>query len=548
MPVDSLSPGQTPLLSVTNAISGCVNTSRITRTLLRATMRCAAGCWLACSTNLLHAEEATALNSQKVVAAETAPQQRPNFVVLLVDDLGYMDISPNNPETFYETPHLEQFAQQGMRFTQGYAANPVCSPTRYSLMTGKYPSRVDATNWFSGVRNGKFRPAPLNDSMSLEEVTLAEALLPAGYQTAFLGKWHLGKPEELWPEHQGFGINIGGHHRGSPGGGYFSPYENPRLSDGPVGEHLTARLTDEAIRLIQQFDERPFLMYLSYYTVHTPLQAPEPLIEKYRRKAARLIPQEEFADEEQVWPNGKPRQVRVVQNHPTYAAMVETMDTSVGRILQTLKQRGLDNNTVVVFTSDNGGLSTAEGSPTSNLPLRGGKGWTYEGGIREPFLFRWTGQIPAGSVCDVPISSIDLFPTLCHLAGVIPEELPAIDGVNLTPLLMNKGHIPERSLFWHYPHYSNQGGFPSGAIRSDNWKLIERYETGACQLYDLASDVGEHNDVSENHPEKVTLLRERLHHWYQSVDAKFLQPLPNGPPPWHPEFVKHKNSSMPLKE
>ena len=234
-----------------------------------------------------------------------------------------MDIGANNPDTFYETPHVDRLAQEGMRFTNGYAANPVCSPTRYSIMTGRYPSRVDATNWFSGRREGRFREAPLNDRMPIEEITLAEALRAAGYRTAFLGKWHLGPSEEYWPEAQGFQINVGGHDRGSPPGGYFAPYRNPKLTDGPKGEHLTARLTDEALKILQQFRDEPFLLYLSFYTVHTPLQAPQDLIEKYRRKAAATEGQPEFADEEQVWPVDQPRRVRSLQRHATYAAMVE---------------------------------------------------------------------------------------------------------------------------------------------------------------------------------------------------------------------------------
>jgi arylsulfatase A-like enzyme len=459
---------------------------------------------------------------------------RPNFVFFLVDDLGYMDIGANNPDTFYETPNVDRLAASGMRFTNGYAANPVCSPTRYSIMTGKYPSRVGATNFFSGKREGRFKPAPLNDAMPLAEVTLAEALHDAGYQTAFLGKWHLGPTPEFWPEAQGFDVNIGGHDRGSPPGGYFAPFRNPRLPDGPVGEHLTRRLTDEAIKLLDRFDKRPFLLYLAFYTVHTPLQAPQDLVEKYRAKAAEVTDQPEFADEEQVLPIDELRRVRIVQKHPTYAAMVETMDTSVGRVLDKLRELGLEQNTVVCFMSDNGGLSTSEGSPTSNLPLRGGKGWVYEGGIREPFLIRWPGATEPGSVCNTPVMSIDYYPTLLEIAGASDSGGEIVDGVSLTPLLRRQGQFPQqRPLFWHYPHYSNQGGFPGGAIRIGDWKLIERYEDGRVHLYNLPDDISERTDLVEDESGRVAEMRNQLHHWYEEVDAKFLQPR-DGNTPWEP--------------
>jgi arylsulfatase A-like enzyme len=400
-------------------------------------------------------------------------------------------------------------------------------------MTGKYPSRVGATNWFSGRRDGRFRGAPLNDWMPVEEITLAEALRAAGYRTAFLGKWHLGPSEEYWPEAQGFEINIGGHDRGSPPGGYFAPFRNPKLADGPAGEHLTARLADEALKVLQQYKEEPFLLYLAFYTVHTPLQAPAEVVAKYRQKAAATEGLPEFADEEQVWPTSEPRRVRTRQRHATYAAMVETMDSAVGRVLNRLQQLGLADHTVVCFMSDNGGLSTSEGSPTSNLPLRGGKGWVYEGGIREPFLIKWPGVTRPGSQCDTPVISVDFYPTILQIAGV-PLEHP-IDGVSLVPLLQGDStSFPSRPLFWHYPHYSNQGGFPGGAVRLGKYKLLERYEDGRTHLYDLSQDLGEQQDLAEQMPEKVNAMRDLLHSWYREVDAKFLQPKPGGPEPWKP--------------
>lgn len=463
-----------------------------------------------------------------------AGEGRPNFVFFLVDDLGYMDIGAYNPGTFYETPNVDQLAADGVRFTNGYAANPVCSPTRYSIMTGKYPSRVDATNFFSGKRSGRFNPAPLNDRMPLSEVTVAEALKEAGYRTAFFGKWHLGPTEEFWPEHQGFEFNIGGHVRGLPRS-YFSPYSNPRLNDGPKGEHLTKRLTNEVIRQIGEFKDEPFLCYLAYYTVHTPLQAPKKLVEKYRRKAESLAGKPEFADEEQVWPGAKARKVRILQKHATYAAMIESMDASIGRIIDRLKELGLYDNTVICFMSDNGGLSTSEGSPTSNLPLRGGKGWLYEGGIREPFLIRAPGVSTAGTVCDTPVISTDFYPTMLDLAGAPSKSKQHLDGRSLVPLMKADGNFKRGPLYWHYPHYSNQGGIPGGAIREGDYKLIERYEDGQVHLYNLASDIGERADLAEEMPDRVKSMRANLHAWYREVDAKFLQPKnPDGPQPWHP--------------
>jgi arylsulfatase A-like enzyme len=460
--------------------------------------------------------------------------KRPNFVFILVDDLGYMDIGANNPKTFYETPNVDQLAREGVRFTNGYAANPVCSPTRYSIMTGRYPSRVDATNFFAGTREGRFKPAPLNDRMPLEEVTIAESLKAAGYRTAFFGKWHLGPTEEFWPEHQGFDVNIGGHVRGAPRN-YFSPYSNPRLEDGPQGEHLTKRLTDEVVRQIGEFKDDPFLCYLAFYTVHTPLQAPKELVEKYRQKAEALAGQPEFADEEQIWPGAKERKVRILQKHATYAAMVESMDTAVGRIVGRLKELNLYDNTVICFTSDNGGLSTSEGSPTSNLPLRGGKGWLYEGGIREPFLIRAPGVAKADSLCDTPVISTDFYPTILDLAGIQPNPNHQCDGQSLVPLLKGEKSLDRDALFWHYPHYSNQGGIPGGAIRVGDYKLIERFEDGQIHLYNLKADIGERTDLATEMPDRVTAMKNRLHAWYKDVDAKFLQPKrPGDPAPWRP--------------
>ena len=472
-----------------------------------------------------------------LLGALNAAGKKPSFLVFLVDDLGYRDIGAYNPETFYETPHIDALAASGMRFTDGYAANPVCSPTRFGIQTGRYPSRKDATNFFSGRRSSRFKPAPLHDRMDLEEVTLAEALKTQGYSTFFAGKWHLGPTEAFWPERQGYDENQGGWKHGGPwnGGKYFTPYGNPRLTDGPAGEHLPDRLARETCRFIEAHRDRPFLAFLSFYSVHTPLMGRPDLVKKYEARAA-LVSGEEFAGEEQALVNAKhPRRVRILQKHAVYGAMVEAMDLAVGKVLGELKRLNLEEEVVVCFTSDNGGLSTSEGSPTSNLPLRGGKGWIYEGGIREPFLVRWPGVTRAGSTCATPVMSTDFFPTFVRAAGAEVRGAGPIDGVDLMPLLRGGEGLDREALYWHYPHYSNQGGFPAGAIRSGQWKLIERFEDGRVHLYDLANDLGERQDLASQFPDRVSRLRDKLHAWYREVDAKFLQSnAPGGEMPWHP--------------
>jgi arylsulfatase A-like enzyme len=474
------------------------------------------------------------IGAQPLAVART-PQ--PNIVFFLVDDLGYMDIGAYNRHNFYETPNCDRIAAAGCRFTNGYAANPVCSPTRYSILTGRYPSRPDATNFFAGRRGGTFAPAPLHDRMDLEEVTLAESLQEAGYATCFAGKWHLGPTEEFWPEKQGFDVNIGGNNRGMPRS-YFSPYSNPRLDDGPKGEHLPDRLATESIKFIKAQQKHPFFLYLSFYSVHTPLQGKRALVDKYIAKAAKLpsVKEEpEFGIEEQVSATARARKVRIRQRHATYAAMMESMDSSVGRVLDALDQLKLTDHTIVVFMSDNGGLSTSEGSPTSNLPLRGGKGWVYEGGIREPYMIVAPEITKPGSVCHEPVISTDFYPTLLALTRTPPKPSQTLDGRSLVPLLKDPHSSLDRpSLYWHYPHYSNQGGFPGGAIRTGDFKLVERYEDGRVHLFNLAHDLGEKIDLADQHPDRVTAMRQDLHAWYKKVDAKFLQKKEASQTPWRP--------------
>ncbi|MCU0872549.1 MAG: sulfatase-like hydrolase/transferase [Pirellulaceae bacterium] len=445
--------------------------------------------------------------------------KRPNVLFFLADDLGQRDLGCYG-SAFYETPNLDGLARDGARFTDAYAACPVCSPTRASIMTGRWPQRTGITDYIGAAapdkwgRNTKLLPAAYSDRLALEEITLAEALKGAGYATFFAGKWHLG-PEGFWPENQGFDINKGGIDRGGPYGGnkYFSPYGNPRLEDGPPGEHLPDRLATETAKFIEANRARPFFAYLAFYSVHTPLMAREDLKQKYEEKRQRLGLKAQWGREGE-------RDVRLVQEHAVYAGMVEAMDLAVGKVLAKLDELGLRDNTLVVFTSDNGGLSTSEGWPTSNLPLRGGKGWLYEGGVREPLLVRWPRVVKAGAVIGTPVSSPDFFPTLLEAAGAQRKPGQQLDGVSLLPVLAGQAQPPERSLGWHYPHYGNQGGAPGAAIRRGDWKLIEWFEDDRVELYDLARDISETTDLAAKEPERVKLLRAELHAWQQDVAAK----------------------------
>jgi arylsulfatase A-like enzyme len=457
-----------------------------------------------------------------ILWAPFAPSQT-NFVFFLADDLGWRDLGCYG-SSFYETPNVDSLARSGMRFTQAYAACPVCSPTRASILTGKYPVRTGITDYINpeGANqperwlrrtNTRLLPARYRDRLALEEVTFAEALQQAGYATFFAGKWHLG-PQGFWPEDQGFDVNKGGIEQGGPYGGnrYFSPYGNPRLEDGPPGEHLPDRLATETVRFIETNRQGPFLAYLAFYSVHTPLMARADLEAKYAAKAKRI----EFAGP-RFLAEGV-RETRQVQDHAVFGGMVEAMDLAVGKVLDALTRLNLVENTVVIFMSDNGGLSTAEGSPTSNVPLRAGKGWMYEGGIREPMIIRAPRVTQAGSVSSEPVLSTDFYPTMLELAGLPARPEQHLDGVSLAPLLRG-GTLEPRPLFWHYPHYGNQGGKPSGAIREGDWKLIEWYEDGRTELFNLHQDLGEKYNLVRLHAEKAKELHGRLRAWRSQVDA-----------------------------
>ncbi len=432
-----------------------------------------------------------------------------NIVFILADDLGYMDVGAYNPKTFYETPNIDRLATQGMRFTAGYAACPVCSPTRASIMTGKYPPRTGITDYIGGNRPGKLLPAPNQDHLALEEVTIAEALRDAGYRNFFAGKWHLGTGNYS-PNAQGFGPGL----RGS-GQFYYPPSSVP--PPNPKSDPKTTDLiANEAVRFIDAHKDQPFFAYLPFLAVHIPIGARQDLIEKYERKQASAPPD--------AWGHERGSKLRLVQNHPVYAAMVEQLDTAIGRVLAALDRNGLAGRTIVVFMSDNGGLSTAEGCPTSNLPLRAGKGWLYEGGIREPWIIRAPGVTRPGSICDTPVISTDFYPTLMELVGLLPMPQQHVDGVSLVPLLRG-AELKRRPLFWHYPHYGNQGGAPGGAVRDGDWKLIEWYENGSRELFNLRDDLGEQKNVAAENPDRVKALAARLSAWRLEVHA--IMPTPN---------------------
>jgi arylsulfatase A-like enzyme len=444
-------------------------------------------------------------------SGQAAEPRTPNVVVILMDDLGWADVGCYG-STFYETPNTDRLAAQGMRFTNAYAAGCVCSPTRASIMCGKYPARLHLTDFLTGRTDRpsqKLLRPKVEQRLSLDEISLARALKPAGYVTASIGKWHLGGPE-FSPEKHGFDVNIGGSITGSPPGGYFK-FKAPNLTARNDEEYLTDRLSEEAEAFIEKNKDKPFFLYLAHYAVHIPLQGKKDLIEKYDKK-------------------DKPAKG---QNNAIYAAMVQSMDEGVGRVMKKLDELKLADNTVVIFTSDNGGLSVKEGPntpSTDNAPLRAGKGYLYEGGIREPFILRWPGVVKAGSVCEVPVASQDLYPTILQLAGVKPAEGQVIDGESLVPLLKETGKPARDALYWHYPHYSNQGGRPSGAVRRGEYKLIEFYEDDHVELYNLKDDVGESNDLAQKLPEEAARLRKLLADWRKSVNAQMPTPNPDYKP------------------
>ena len=444
---------------------------------------------------------AAALLLALAAADAGAVDPNPNVIVVLVDDMGWKDLSCQGSE-FYETPQIDQLAASGMRFTKAYSACTVCSPTRAAMMTGQYPARLHLTDWITGHHrpHAKLQPPDWTKHLPLEVVTVAERLKAHGYATASIGKWHLGGKEQS-PEDQGFDVNLGGTAKGQPPS-YFSPYRISTLSDGPEGEYLTDREAAEAVAFIESHHDRPFFLYLPHHGVHTPLQAKPEVAAGYAAKRP-----------------GIPAKLA------TYAAMVESVDDAMGKILDTLDRLGIRDRTAIFFTSDNGG----QASITDMLPLRAGKGSAYEGGIRVPFIVSWPEVTKPGSTSDVPVITPDIPATILDLtrAGIEPGQ--PIDGRSLAPLLRGDT-LAREALYWHYPHYHPGGAIPHSAIRAGNWRLVHFYEDDRDELYDLAADPGETTDVATERPEKTADLRRRLDTWLADVGGQLPTPNPDVDP------------------
>jgi arylsulfatase A-like enzyme len=464
----------------------------------------------------------------------------PNVLFILVDDLGVMDVGIETPGAdFYETPRIDALAQKGMRFEQGYSASQVCSPARASIMLGTYPTRHGITNWIGArvgaehaeKKLGMLMPPEYVRALPADQTTIAKAFREAGYETFFAGKWHLGA-EGSWPEDHGFDINIGGWDSGSPSGGFFAPWRNPSLNSDTAGESLTLRLARETANYVKADRKKPFFAVLSFYAVHSPLETSQERWAKYRDKAAAMEAPDERFKIDRTLP------VRQIRDHPVYAGMIETLDEAVGLVIDALEAAGLSENTIICFTSDHGGVVSGDAYATSMLPLRGGKGRQWEGGLRVPIYIYAPGVTQAGATTDIPFSGIDFLPTLLDLAGQDLSLTQEVDGVSFVPVFKG-GTIADRPLFWHYPHYGNQGGEPSSIIRKDDWKLIHYWEDNRRELYNLADDPGERHDVASEHKNTVLELGAELDAHLVATGAKL-------PEPWtgyDPSMVATKQES-----
>ena len=448
--------------------------------------------------------------------------------------MGWVDTGVTGSD-LYETPNIDRLAEEGILFTDGYSSSTVCSPSRAALMTGLSPERSRVTDWIDGwwehwneARRAQYplEPPDWTRELELKYDTLADHLRNAGYRTAHIGKWHLTRisddPEErepYYPHNRGFEVNIGGNRFGAPGS-FFWPYHrgdpdalNPRIANFPPleetkGRYLTNMKTDYAVRYIHEWADEPFFLYMPYYQVHTPIEGRADMVRHYRRK---LASGEEF-----------------LHTDPEYAAMVEAVDRSVGRVLAKLEELGLCENTLVIFTSDNGGLDRGDGTPTSNHPLREGKGTAYEGGVRVPTIVRWPAVIPAGSVSREPVITHDFYPTILEATAVEgdPDHNRKVDGLSLLPIFRSpESSLDREALFWHYPHYHIEGATPYTAVRAGDWRAIHFYEDDRIELYNLSEDIGERNDLSGQNPEKAAELRLLIEERRREVDAQ--EPRPN---------------------
>jgi len=502
-------------------------------------------------------------------SAAKSARRKPNIIFFLVDDLGWSDVRCYG-SSFYDTPNIDRLAREGVRFTDAYATCHVCSPSRASILTGKYPARLKLTDWLPGRKDYPFqrlKNAKIRQALPLEEITLAEVLKRHGYRTAIFGKWHLGEAQ-AGPLNQGFDVQIPKNwYKGWPKAGYYYPFKLDGLS-GRKGDYLTDRLTDEALRFIERSKNAPFFLYLSHFAVHDPIQGRADLVKKYveRRKKLptdympfilegnpdsdrtftraqldRMIKTDEYAAY-RVFPNRLVK-VKQRQDNPEFAAMVESVDESLGRIMIRLKELGLEKDTIIIFTSDNGGMAAANfGRPdrvidpaklntaysTSNLPLRGAKGWLYEGGIRVPLIIKWPGKGRPGTVINEPVIGVDFYPTILEMADIPEMPRQDIDGKSLVPLFNGKTTLARDAIYWHFPHYSNHGmQSPGGAIRSGRYKLIEYFENGTVQLFDLLEDPGEQNDLSKKRPDIARKLRMKLQKWRHDVGAEGMELNPD---------------------
>lgn len=480
---------------------------------------------------------------------QTKKATKPNILFIVVDDLGYADLSVMG-SNYYETPNIDAVAKAGSKFTNGYATCAVCSPSRASLLNGQFTARHGITQfegapsgqeWKKKNRHTKLLPPAYKHHLDHKDVTLPEVLKANGYRTFFAGKWHLGSAaQNSLPTNHGFDINQGGYERGGPySGGYFSPFNNPQMEDrdSEKGMSLSMKLAKETSKFIEENKDTTFLAYLSFYAVHSPIQTTREKWQKYRDKAVQMGVADSGFAMERILP------ARKYQDNPVYAGLIEQVDEAVGSVMQTLEKNGLDKNTIVVFTSDNGGVTSGDNFSTNQLVLRGGKGYQWEGGLRVPYFIYVPWLQQNGSTIETPVSGADLYPTLLDLANIPLKPDAHVDGVSLTPLL-NGDNIPERPLYWHYPHYGNQGGEPVSIIRKGKWKLIHYWEDDHIELYDLNMDVKETTDVSVQNKGEANALHTQLIDWLLAMDTQYAQEDPEWDEAARKQRLEHHRTKL----